>query len=96
MARGERFGAGEIRRRTDVVGIFPNREAIIRLVGALLAEQQDDWQVCHRYMGVELLAKARMSILDGGKDEPNEVIGELVAAGQNTEVKRCAHHLRAT
>jgi hypothetical protein len=32
-------------------------------------------------MGVELLAKARMSILDGGKDEPKEVIGELVAAG---------------
>jgi len=71
----------EIRRRTDVVGIFPNREAIIRLVGAVLAEQQDEWQVCHRYMGVELLAKARMSILDGGKDEPKEVIGELVAAG---------------
>ncbi len=71
----------EIRRRTDVVGIFPNREAITRLVGAVLAEQHDEWQVCHRYMGVELLAKARMTVVDGGSEEPMEVIGELVAAG---------------
>jgi putative transposase len=63
----------EVKRRSDVVGIFPNEGAVIRLTGAILSEQHDEWQAGRRYFSVESLAKLL--------PPPPEPLPELVAAG---------------
>ena len=47
----------EVKRRADVVGIFPNEESITRLIGAVLMEANDEWQLQHRYMQIEGMAE---------------------------------------
>jgi len=65
----------EIRRRTDVVGIFPDRPSIIRLVGAVLAEQHDEWAEGRRYLGLDVLTKSQA--VDTAPADTEEVTDEL-------------------
>ena len=71
----------EIRRRTDVVGIFPNRDSIIRLVGAVLAEQHDEWAEQRRYLGLESLKNARAVLTTRITDDQDKEVNTALIAG---------------
>jgi transposase-like protein len=69
----------EIRRRTDVVGIFPNRDALIRLVGAVLAEQHDEWTEMRRYIGLDILSRCQAAGSDTDPSATSEEATPLTA-----------------
>ena len=60
-----------------MVGIFPARDSLIRLVGAVLAEQHDDWIEGRRYLGLDVLARSRLTLINDQQDQ--EVKGPMTA-----------------
>jgi putative transposase len=69
----------KIRRRTDVVGIFPDRLSAIRLIGAVLAEQHDEWAEGRRYLGLEILAKSRLTMINNDSPKEDQTLPALSA-----------------
>jgi putative transposase len=70
----------ETRRRTDVVGIFPDRASIIRLVGAVLAEQHDEWAEGRRYLGLDVIARAQTIDTTRTEEASDQLTIQAIAA----------------
>jgi len=61
------------------VGIFPDRGSLIRLVGAVLAEQHDEWTESKRYLGLDVLSRSRLTLVPTDKEEQTTELGALSA-----------------
>ena len=74
----------EVKRRADVVGIFPSEQSILRLIGAVLLEANDEWQLQHRYMQVEVMAELLTPMIEIEGDmtpqklHPNSISGLMI------------------
>src|SRR6202020_2698875 len=80
----------EVKRRADVVGIFPNEESIVRLVGAVLMEQNDDWQTQNRYMQIEGFAEPADKTADL---KPLQITPKAALTNDSFSYTRKLHHI---